>query len=92
MCDVCAEVFILVVLLGVGFVFYWILGGVWYKRRQNNRPVPAHMMSGGGDAVEMGGATTGATHATSSKWKSAWEMEQEQAAAQAGGQQPGYEY
>jgi len=84
------EVFVILLLLGVGFVFYWILGAVWYKRRQNNRPVPAHMR-GASPHVEMGGgATGGATHATSSKWKSQWEIEQEQQAAQNAGQQPGW--
>merc|ERR1712228_1021081 len=72
----CNMQFIIVtIVLVIVCCLYWILGSVWYKRRQNNRPLPPHLMINKGD-TEMQG--TG-QHATANKWKSAWELEQEAA-------------
>ncbi len=65
------------------------MGGVWYKRRQDNRPLPPYLMNqdnNDGD-VEMGGTTGVQTHATANKWKSAWELKQKTKAQAQGGNQ-----
>merc|ERR1712003_586283 len=72
---------IVAVVLVVGCCLYWVLGTVWYKRRQNNRPLPPHLMINKNE-TEMQGTTQ---HATANKWKSDWELEQEAKAAAAAG-------
>jgi len=64
----------MLIVIVILIIVYWIVGAVWYKRRQNNRPLPPQR---GVEMAEDG--ATGDTHATSNKWKSAWEVEQEQA-------------
>eukprot|EP00485_Elphidium_margaritaceum_P016923 CAMPEP_0202726172 /NCGR_PEP_ID=MMETSP1385-20130828/184478_1 /ASSEMBLY_ACC=CAM_ASM_000861 /TAXON_ID=933848 /ORGANISM="Elphidium margaritaceum" /LENGTH=434 /DNA_ID=CAMNT_0049392385 /DNA_START=1948 /DNA_END=3249 /DNA_ORIENTATION=+ len=66
------EVFIILVFIVILCCIYPIIGCVWYKRRQNNRPLPEHLR---GNNVEMGGAAK--QHATADRWKSAWELEEE---------------
>merc|ERR1711920_979401 len=72
---------IVVIALVVLCCLYWILGSVWYKRRQDNRPLPPHLMINNKE-TEMQG--TG-QHATANKWKSDWELEQEAKNAGASG-------
>merc|ERR1712003_153241 len=71
---------IVAVVLVVGCCLYWVLGSVWYKRRQNNRPLPPHLMIN--KETEMQGTKQ---HATANKWKSDWELEQEAKKNNAGG-------
>merc|ERR1712003_346362 len=72
---------IVIIVAAIVCVLYWILGSVWYKRRQNNRPLPPHLMIDKNKETEMGTAQ----HATANKWKSDWELEQEAKRVQAAG-------
>eukprot|EP01084_Bolivina_argentea_P213050 361984_1 len=67
-------VFIILLCVVIGCCCYWLLGGVWAKKRQDNRPDPSQLVK-----ADSGMEMEKQAHATANKWKSAWEMEQEAA-------------